>query len=397
MKNRALVIFISIFLAIVLIFGCVLGLITALKGAKAVVRYDGVVADAECVSYLAAYYKMQHIRSLRLMGIDARDTEAFWASESETGETYGELLRESFREYVSMLVAANSIYLSYSSYTADDKLTVSQTAEEILKYKANGSVATFNEKCEKYGFNYNDFCNAAALLYKSQRAEEIIYGADGKNLAGYPEECEKYFDTYSHVSLIFVRDEKLLERDADGNILYDELGNACLRDMTDEERAERENTVATLDAAIEAKRLGGDGQITPEMFEIFLAKTDGDVSMNETGYYFHASSETTAEFASEFPEVVERALSMSKYEYAKVECSIGVCYIYKYDNVADAYSDTENPFFSDFYADAADYLYLQTLRAFAGEVAFTDGFDEIDVVAIPVIEEFYIREWKSKK
>ncbi len=397
MKNRFLVIFISIFLAVVLTFGGVLGLISILKNARAVVKYDGVYIDRGSAVYLASYYKLQYIRALRLSGVDAKDTDSFWKSTDESGKTYSELFSESFCEYVASIAVANALFSSYSSYTSLDKKTVTQSCEEILKYHAADSVSTFNDKCEKYGFDYNDFLNAAELIYKAQRAEDVIYGRDGSNLSNFPEECEKYLSTYSHVSLLFIRTEDVLVRDEEGNIIYDDAGNPTVRPLIDEEKAERAETMAVLDAAIEAKKNGADGQITPQMFDLYLKKSDGDPGMYEKGYYFHSSAETTAEFSLEFPEIVEASLSMSENEYTRVDCSIGVCYIYKYPVASEAYADSENLFFSDFFSDAADYLYGEALYELSSEVTIKSEFYEIDFVNIPVIENFYVKEWKKSK
>ena len=131
------------------------------------------------------------------------------------------------------------------------------------------------------------------------------------------------------------------------------------------------------------------------MFEIYLKKSDGDANMHSKGYYFNRNAETTAEFAVEFPEIVEAALSMDMYEYLKVDCSIGVCYIYRYDTVDGAYSDKDNQFFSDFYSDASEYLFSDILLTLGEEVKFSDSYAEIDLISIPFNEDFYVKAWKK--
>ena len=395
MKNRFLIIFISIFLAAVLILGCVLGLVAILRSAKAVVKYDNVTMDAGCVRYFASYYKMIYIRTLRSSGVMASDTEAFWEKTDSEGVSEGEKFKKSFDEYIASLIAAESVFTENGSYTAEDKLTVTLTAEEILEDRAEGSVSKFNAAAKKYGFDYDDFCNALAILYKSQRAQEIVYGVDGENLSAFPDQCKKYLDTYSHVSLIFIRTEDILVKDDKGDFVYDALGNPVTRKLTEEEREEREASIETLTAAIDAKNSGGDKQITPEMFEIYLKKSDGDPEMTDRGYYFNPNASATVEFSGEFPEVVEAALEMEKYEYRRVDCSIGVCFIYKYDVTSDAYTDKEDLFFSDFYKDASAYLFTEVLETIIPEVGFTDAYKEIDVLSIPLIEEFYVKTWKK--
>ena len=392
-NNKILVIFVCAFVAAVIAIGGTIGAIVAINNSRAMVKCGSVTLEEGDVKYLASYYKMLYIRALRTEGILAEDTDEFWSGESEGGVSYGESYVRGFKEYVGRLVASGKVFLDYSSYKTEDKDRVKRVAEEILQAKAGNSVAEFNEKCEKYGFNYDDFCDTIALLYKADRSETVIYGENGVNLSNFPDECEKYLDTYSHVSLIFVRTEETFELDGEGNRIYDEEGKAVMRKLTEEERREKQGIIDTLTAAIEAKKNGGDMQITPEMFELYLAKSDGDSKMYDKGYYFRENAEKTAEFATAFPEVVERALDMGLYEYDKVDCSIGVCFIYKYDVEEGAYSSSENVFFSDFYSDAADYLYSDILNTLKSDVYFSDSFDEIDILEIPYLEEFYVRSW----
>ena len=394
MKNRFLIVFISIFIAAVMVVGGALALVAGIRSARALVTLGDVSLDEGGVRYFAAYYKMVYLKTLNSSGIRASDTDEFWQSEKSQGVSYAMDFESSLKDYLASLIAAANLYLSYSSYTPADKLKVSETTDEILEHKADGSVAAFNEACGKYGFNYNDFQNAAALLYKAGMARETIYGADGAGLANYPDQCALYLDTYARVSLLFVRTEQIFDTDSEGNYIYEDDGSVALRDMTVEEKAARQEIISALRTAIEAKNSGNDMQITPVMFENYLEKSDGDPSMYQSGYYFNERAETTAEFAEAFEEVVKASLEMEIGDYREVECSIGVCFIYRYAPDAGAYADSDNVYFSDFYSDAADYLYARALDTLSDEVTFKDGYYDIDVASIPKIEEFYIRSFK---
>ena len=367
-------ILICIFVSFVLAVGGMFGMVSAIRGARGLVKYDQVSLDEGMINYFSALYKQEYIRNMRMVGIEAEDTAEFWQSKMPGGESYGENFERSFREYLASLVAAASIYLNHSKYTVDDKLAVTKTTEEILKFKADGSVDHFNEMAEKYHFDYDDFHNAAAILYKAKRASEVIYGADGKNLANFPSLCEEYLQNYTHVSLLFVK-----------------INDS----MTAEEKEEKQHIIDTLSAAIEAKNTGVGTPITEEMFNTYLADSDGDEAMHSRGYYFRRGAEKTAEFYNAFPEVVDASIDMKVGEYRMVECMVGVCFIYKTEPVSGAYSDSSNVFFSDFYQDAAAHHYKNTLKALSGEVKFTGRYDNLNPIDIPVISDFVIREFKS--
>ena len=387
-KNRFLTIFICISLAIVLVFGGVFGTMVFLRDARAVVKYDGVIADEGAVIYLASRYKTMYLSSLVASGVEAYDSPLFWQKNSGDGKTYGELYNEGLKEYIASVIIANHIYDSYTSYSSEDKRRVAESVAEILNLKAEGSVAKFNELTEKFGFDFSDFEEASQLLYKAQMAQSVVYGADGSNLSSFPEECEKFLGEYSHVSLLFLREHTKIVKDENG--VMEEVA------LTSEEKARRKEIATTLRNAIKAREEeSSDGWITPEMFELFLKESDGDKEMYEKGYYFRAESETTAEFAGEFPEIVERALTMKKGEYAEVECSIGTCFIYRYEPKKGAYTDKDNLFFSDFYSDASDYLYRESLRELSVLVEFRDAYFALDTLSIPKNYEFYVKVWKK--
>ena len=367
---------ICVFISFVLAAGGILGISQGIKNARAIVKYEHVSLDEGMVNYLASYYKSVYIRNMKITGVKAEDSDAFWQSKNPDGISYGEHFDKSFREYLSSVVAAANIYLTYSHYTAEDKIAVTKTTEEILKFKADGSVDKFNEMAEKYHYDYDDFHNAAALLYKATRASEIIYGAGGVNLKNYPDLCEEYLQRYTHVSLLFVK-------------INDE--------MSESDRAAKQEIIDTLSAAIEAKNTGNGMPITDIMFENYLKNSDGDSTMHDRGYYFRRGSEKTAEFGTAFPEIVEASFEMAVGEYRMVECSVGVCFIYKSDVTAGAYTDESNIFFSDFYSDASLYHYEKVLEALVDDVTFNTRYNKLAPLSIPVVEDFVIREFKSAR
>ena len=173
MKNRFLTTIICILIAIVLIIGGCLGLVSAIKSARAVVKCGDIMVDDETLICLASYYKGEYIDKLCAAGIEASDTEEFWQSKADNGKSWGEIFVISFKEYMTNLVAAANIYISYSTYTAEDKLSVAMTCDDILKDAAEGSVKIFNEEHEEHGFDYTDFQNTAALIYKARAAKTV--------------------------------------------------------------------------------------------------------------------------------------------------------------------------------------------------------------------------------
>ena len=202
----------------------------------------------------------------------------------------------------------------------------------------------------------------------------------------------EYLETYAHVNLIFIRLTDKFLLDEDGGFIYDGDGNAVTEALTPSEIADRQARIDAINSLINKE---GGREMSPESFFIYQKDSEGDATMDQSGYYFSPYAETTAEFEAEFPEIVARAYTMKIGEYAMVECEAigGVCFLYKEDVEAGAYAKESNPFFSDFYSDAADYLFPKTLKDLMVGVTFTDKFDPEAIISKPRNNKYYIKSF----
>ncbi len=384
-SNRLILIFVCAFLAAVLLFGAVLGIILAVRSSRAVVKYENVTMDAEVLSFFEVYYKYQYMTLLSKSGIkDVADTEEFWSKADESGKTYGELLKEGAREYISSVTVANYLFNSYTGLTDADKDKISDAAEQTLEYKADGSERLFNEKASVYGFDYDSFKLATKMLYKASVVKNIIYGSDGKKLQSYPEEAAEYLAEYTHVKLLFIRTEDTFVLDENGNRITTNEGTDLTRPLTDEEKEARAALISEIRGYISAIGVGNI-EMSEEMFKNYLDKNDeGDRNMHGDGYYFHKNSEFTAEFSEVFASIVEKSYSMKLDSFDEIELDFGICFIYKYAPTAGAYKMSANEMcFTDFYPNARDALFEKSLLRLSPAVIFTDKYNSDAIIARP--------------
>lgn len=379
--------FICIFMSVVIVFGGVIGAMMLAKSVRAVAKYDGVTIDDGTAIYLASRYKALYMRELSFTDVTPVDTPAFWASCDSDGVSYGEHLEEGVQDYIAAILAANSLFNTHSGLTKEDVASITASIDEVLKYTADSSKSKFNELTEKYGFDYSDFEKGTELIYKAERAQHVIYGVDGAKLPSYPTLCNEYLSEYTHVALMFLRTDTKLLDNGDGT-LYEV-------DMTHEEKKARAEEIEYLRAHIAARAEGDTSRpwITPDMFNKYLQKSDGDKEMHSIGYYLHPSAETTALFSQDCPDVVKTALGLEMTEYGEAEYEAGVCFIYRYETVDGAWANTKNSFLSDFFADAADYHYARSLDALTSSAEFTEAYYVINFIEIPKNTTYYVKEW----
>ena len=181
--KRTLTIIVCIIIAGVLAVGGILGLAAGIRRARAVVICDDITIDENTVRYLASYYKMLYIHGLIDRDIEVTDTPEFWASIDSDGRSFGDKLVSGFKDYIVFLAAASSVCEQEIGYKWRDKVLVAEKCEEVLLKTEDGSVSSFNDDVSHYGFDYNDFQNAAVLIYKASRTAEAVADTSRPELA----------------------------------------------------------------------------------------------------------------------------------------------------------------------------------------------------------------------
>lgn len=395
LKNP-LILTVCITLTVLILFGSVLGAVIGVRNSRALASLGGTRLDRSAAAYLATTYKTTFIRYLMNSGhTDAADTPEFWGSTDGEGNGYADMLRTETEKYIRQTVAGAALFDRYFTLNADDKRVIKETAEDMLANIAGGNEKKFDELASPMGFDFDGFVDAITLLYKSEQVRLRLYGADGSTLRAdaYTTEREKYFAEFAYVKLLFIRTTYEYEVDENGEYLRDADGNFVKRPLTAEERAEREADVTTMNRAFGDLKQGVVDSLDEVLLTTMLAKYDFD-DYTLTGYFFAPASTYTQGFMTEVSrEVVERALSLGVGEGCVSETEYGTCFIYRDEPIARAYdSDTFELFFTDFYSDAADYLYLDAVASLAEEVELKDNFFErVDVVALPHNWEIVLR------
>ena len=389
-SKRVFLIFTSAFLGCILLVGIIFGAIGIAKNTSAVMKYKNVYLGDGVASYLATSYKYDMMSSLTRMGIECYDSEYFWGSESEDGKTWGEVLAESTEKYLGRVIVGSYLFDRNARLTKNDKAVIEKAVDEVIAYRADGSVDTFNEMAKDMGFTYRDFKKAVEMLYKYEMAESVIFGYDGAALksGGFALECEAYFEeAYSRVKLMFIRTEGEYATDPEtGKQVYSEYDEA-----TKAKIQEKIEYIRTLIYNTE-NDLVAEG-MNEETFDWYIQNDHPTGTANDTeGYYFSSESSYSQEFAMDAPEVVRLALSMDVGHYAECEVDIGVCFIYKCETEAGAYDRIGLAhFFGDFYEKASSYVYSASLDAYLEGVTVKEKYNADAVITKPYNQKLNVK------
>ena len=144
---RFLTIFVCISLSVILFFGAVLVTVTLVNRSGQVVSFDGYGISEEVAICLASEYKYRYIVTNGLAKVESfSDTPAFWERvvPGDT-KTYGDYLKEGFRQYLKEVVIAAALFSRYTSYTAREKEKVNDAIAAVMATRGiDGIKANFN-------------------------------------------------------------------------------------------------------------------------------------------------------------------------------------------------------------------------------------------------------------
>jgi len=392
-KPSFLTIFVCIFLAVLIIFGAVFGIINAYKHSNSVAYGEGVYISRGEANYFASIFKVTYmgiLNSKQISGVE--DTEEFWSRKSESGESFGVLLERGFKSYLSEIIAGNILFDSYSELSGRDESVIEDTIERVVVDRAGGTVESFNKEAEKYGFDYDDFCSAVVLQYKYEMARVAIYGSDGTRLDGSL--ADEFLKKYTRVSLAFIRTD--YERELD-----ERTGEYVYTEMDSVERERRMAEIERFKGYVDNIKLGSGEIMTAATFREIVNDYEGDSTVD---FYFYDGSSETEMFAEDFEEVVDKSLELGIGEFGYAECNAeatanyrgfkGYCFIYRTEIAGRPYADEENTFFSDFYELASRYYYATNLAEYMKDAEFTDLYDELTPVLIPKNNRICIMAWE---
>lgn len=393
--KRTLLIILAASLAAIVAFGGILFAVSAVRRARAVASYKNIYVERGVYSYFASYYKGLYLASLRSDGIGAYDTPVFWSLTDAEGVSYGTRLREGFADSMRRTLVSAALFDSATTLSDAEKKSIAATAQEVLSYRANGDKSTFNRLTETYGFTYDDYVDALTILYKSRNAKSAIYGSNGENLKNTAD-AKTYLSTeYCRVYLLALRTEDTFLLDKDGNRVT-EGGRDVLRDLTDEEKAERTALIARIEKTIENEKNdtdGEEGRMNPAMFwNLIETYDDGEGRDLTDGYYFSRGSAYTEEFSEAYPALVSLALTLDAGEYASCEEGGVRFFLAAAEPTASAETLAVNErFFTDFFSRVADVAYEKMLTLFLPDVTLGEEALAFDIVSLPYNSEFVYR------
>ena len=388
------------FVGFVLLFGIVLGAVSAIITSSYVVFYKGTGIDSGSLNYLSTYYKAMCIRELNLAGYSVYDDEEFWSDiyDEDSGETFGEYLQGFVLANIKELLAAAVVFDMADSLKNSEKEKIADALDSRISYLWGGDRRAFSAEAEKYGFDYKDAIAAAELLYKKSVLGDRLFGDDGTGVFYDFDKCEDIFSEYRRVKFIFIRTETVLARDEDGNPIM-ENGASLYRALSDGEREERLSLVEEISTLCENINSGAADPLAFDEYAARVKTLFGEISNTElSGYYLHPESAFTNAFAKSYPDSVMGAMELDIGECCYVPCTdenggfAGACFMYR-DEIPKGeypyyYDNEEDGFFGDFTSIAKVRMTDSMVSEVIPAIQVSEKWDKVLLTKMPYTTVF---------
>ena len=338
------------------------GMFTSCGAGKNVMTFGKSHITENQFQYWLSSYKGIYLNTYT----DMEDTAAHYRSKLDNGMTVEEYLFQSTVNNISMTLVCNELF-------REAGLTVPKSVEEavdeyiasLLENYAGGNKNTLNAALAQYGINMKMLKEVCLMQEINSIMFEYIYGKNGINTVTDTEKQQYYEENYCRVRQIYVNNSYTYETDEEGYYKTDENGNFIIHSIAEEDKAEKDKVINTIEAAI------ASGEDFETVYELY-----SEDHLYANGYYLTRTIDY-------IPTVVRAAFDMEIGEIIRVDSEYGVHFLMRLPLDEGAYNNAENAdFFGDFENDLRDKLFMDYIESYLPEVVV-----DYDIVSKYSIEE----------
>lgn len=203
-----------------------------------VLECDGVQVTESMYNYWFITLKDYYVNSYS----DISDSEESWNSElGDTGQTYAQFVDAKIRDQIAYYLAGNVLFKEYDLKVEDSvKESIQQDIDDAIN--SFGSRSQYNSYLERhYGIDSDELYSIRYFEQKYYSVYEYLY--DDENGAEMATDAEKdayFLENYARIKYLMVLKEYEYQYDDEGNRLLDNNGNYVLDELSEEEKAGRE-------------------------------------------------------------------------------------------------------------------------------------------------------------
>lgn len=196
-------------------------------------RLENTEISGSIYAYYLACYKQYWLTAL-----SQTDTEEFWNKESD-GVRNADRLTEISEDAMKKRLASNYLFDTYQLKLTDNEYHLIDLMISSIEASADGEKSIEEDEVFKaLGMNANDLKTVFVMDSKVGALQDHLYGDNGVRKITDETKEEYYQNNYYRFKLLYLMDGDFV-RDADGNIVYNENGNAEVTEISDERYEEK--------------------------------------------------------------------------------------------------------------------------------------------------------------
>ncbi len=252
---------------------------------------------------------------------NSQDTDEFWDTVLEDGQTVEAYALSLLRAQVSNYAIAAQMFKDYKLKISAEK-TDEIEADILEKIEYYGGREALNEYLGKMDINVDILKDIYIMEEKLQAVYEYLYGTNGAEAVTQTELDGYYRENYSRIQYILIYTEAEYQRDENGNLVSDSSGVYLTRDLSEEEKQQKQQKLETIMTRLE----------NGEDFETVKAECDEyafDTSYYENGFYLSSNELNVYGYA-----MVTAAAQMQEGEIRRVDDSV-CSYVIKKEPLID--------------------------------------------------------------
>lgn len=280
--------------ALILVLVCALlsGVLCACADdAQPAVTFRDTVISDHMYSFWLSCCKSDFLRAY-----GGTDSDAFWSTALDDGRTAEDLAKELLLNRVYNYAAAAQLFREYK-LKIPKETTQAIEADIAEKIDYYGGRDKLNEYLAKMDANTDVIQQVFVTEQKLEVLCDYLYGTDGVYAVTESDVDAYYAQHYSRIRYILFYTEKEYEKDESGKLLCDDNGNYITRDLTDEEKAQKQSAIeAALSALADGESFDTVKKTYDEYpFDASYYENGFHVSINEVGTFGTAMVKAASE------------------------------------------------------------------------------------------------------
>lgn len=334
---------------------CLLSFSACSNKGTVVMEYEDVYVNEEMYQYWLSHYKAVFMNYYA----EIVDDDVFWNSTVSDGMTADEYFTQVANENIKMNIAAAWLFDYMGlSFTSAMKKEIKAGIDDICTNVFGGDEDEFDSYLAAIGMTQDDLYDVYVMDAKIEYAYEYLYGNSG--VMSIPDSDKLVYtkDNYARIIHIYVNNnfKYVTVENELGTFTHDpETGEPYTEELTEDEKAEKNATIAAIDKAL------ADGEDFADVWDEY-----SEDKLYSDGYYLQKDTNFIT-------EVVDAAFELNEGESIRLETDYGVHYVMRLEIEGTPWDDKENTdFFGDFDADLADYIFTVML----GEITEKVTVDE---------------------